>query len=64
MIIKIKKNLLFLCGFFLTLLISNASYSKTLKKGVNNVAILSGDKLQGYQDIISNKKPKLIPIAR
>ena len=62
MIIKIKKNLLFLCGFFLTLLISNASYSKTLTKGVNNVAILSGDKLQGYQDIISNKKPKKITI--
>ena len=62
MIIKIKKNLLFLCGFFLTLLISNASYSKTLTKGVNNVSILSGDKLQGYQDIISNKKPKKITI--
>ena len=55
---KIKKHLLFLCSFFLTLLMSNLSYSQTLTKGVNNVAILSGDKLQGYQDIIPNKKPK------
>jgi hypothetical protein len=58
MISKIKNKLLFLCGFFLLLSISNLSYSQTLTKGVNNVAILSGDKLQGYQDIISNKKPK------
>ena len=62
MISKIKNKLLFLCGFFLLLSISNLSYSQTLTKGVNNVAILSGDKLQGYQDIISNKKPKKITI--
>jgi dienelactone hydrolase len=38
------------------------SYSETLIKGINNVSIISGDKLQGYQDIISNKKPKKITI--
>ena len=34
------------------------SYSETLIKGINDVSITSGDNLQGYQDIISNKKPK------
>ena len=38
------------------------SYSETLTKGINSVSILSGDKLQGYQDIISGKKPKKITI--
>ena len=38
------------------------SYSETLTKGNNSVSILSGDKLQGYQDIISGKKPKKITI--
>ena len=38
------------------------SYSETLIKGINDVSITSGANLQGYQDIISNKKPKKITI--
>ena len=39
-----------------------SSYSETLSKGINSVSITSGDNLQGYQDIMSEKKPKKITI--
>ena len=59
-----KVNFIF-GGVLSLLLVTNlqsVSFSKNLTKGSNNVSILSGDKLQGYQDIISNKEPTKITI--
>jgi len=44
----------FLCG---------SAFAKTLKQGVNNVKIMSGDGLAGYQDIIIGKRPTKIQIS-
>ena len=58
---NIKKNILLFFSLSI-LIITNSSFSKNFKKGMNNVVISSGDNLQGYQDIISNKIPKEIKI--
>ena len=52
----------FIPFYLITIQTAKANYSNTLKKGVNNVKIISGDKLEGYQDIFANKKPKKIKI--
>ena len=39
------------------------AFAETLKQGVNNVKIISGDGLAGYQDIISGKRPTKIQIS-